>query len=165
MQCSSVHIFGWHNDIQRKWGHFKHGYLWNLFEFEMICVCQHFFSCYCCCCLSCRKQTDMFVDTFKAFTRLFAYHNIFGWKSFELFCWPMMNIIIPVSEMKINIFILNIKVALIGALLIFLMKFIQFLLNFDWKNGFYNWIWFTSFRVRSTAAKHLGANYSGPFVI
>lgn len=87
MQCSSVHIFGWHNDIQRKWGHFKHGYLWNLFEFEMICVCQHFFSCYCCCCcLSCRKQTDMFVDTFKAFTRLFAYHNIFGWK----FSWAFL---------------------------------------------------------------------------
>lgn len=45
--------------------------------------------------------------------------------SVELFCWRMMNI--PASEMKINIFILNIKVALtvalIAALLIYLREF------------------------------------------
>lgn len=41
--------------------------------------------------------------------------------SVELFCWPMMNI--PVSEMKINIFILHVKVTLTVALFISLREF------------------------------------------
>lgn len=124
MQSSSVHIFGWHNDIQRKWGHFKHGYLWNLFEFEMICVCQHFF----------RATAVAYHAGSRRICLLTLLRLLLGClptttfldgNSVELFCWHTMNI--PESEMKINIFILNIKVALsvafIAALLISLLEF------------------------------------------